>query len=54
MRNSPSEGCQGADRVISHDDPCVREVDFQGGGLEGKRASEGLAADLVGHVLRVG
>ena len=48
------EGSQGAHRIVTHDDPCISEVDFQGGGLEGERASEGLAADLVRHILRVG
>jgi hypothetical protein len=48
------KGRQGADRVVTHDDPCISEVDLEGSGLDGERASEGLAADLVGHVLRVG
>ncbi len=38
------KGRQGADRVVSHDGPCVGEVDFKGSGLEGQRAGEGLAA----------
>ena len=49
-----SEGGEGADGVVSHDDDGVAHVDLAGGGLDGQNPGEGLAADLVAHIVRVG
>ena len=43
-----------ADGIIAEDDDRVGEVDLESGGFEGEDAGQGLAADLVAHVLRVG
>ena len=49
-----AEGGEGADGVVAQDDDGVAEVDLAGGGLDGVDYREGLSADLVAHVVRVG
>jgi hypothetical protein len=49
-----SEGGKGPGRVVAQDDDSVGEIDFERSGFKGEDATEGLPADLVGHVVRVG
>ena len=49
-----SEGGKGPGRVVAQDDDSVGEIDFKRSGFKGEDATEGLPADLVGHVVRVG
>jgi hypothetical protein len=39
-------------RMMTHTH--ISEVDFQGSSLEGQCSGQGLSANLVGHILRVG
>ena len=45
------EGGESADGIVAEDDDRVGEVDLESGGFEGEDAGQGLAADLVAHVL---
>ncbi len=49
-----AQGREGADRVVSEDDGGLREINFEGRGLESQDASKDFAAHLVAHVIRVG
>ncbi len=48
-----AERGKGADRVVLGDDCGAGEVDLEGCCVEGEDPCEGLAADLVSHVVRV-
>ncbi len=43
---------EGADRVVTEDHGGLREIDLEGGRLLGEDAREGLATDLMAHVVR--
>ncbi len=48
------KGGERPDGVVAQDHDGFRQVDRTGGSLEGKDAAEGHAADLEGHIGRVG
>ena len=48
------EGGEGTHGIVAEDDDRVGEVDLESGGFEGEDAGQGLAADLVAHVICCG